>query len=118
MNKENFKKLCELLNITEKDEKENLIDLLRTKNDFYFEPESGGEYRVIDENYINDIHHEENLELIKDCYLDGKDLPWWIEIDWKKTTQNVRDSDGYGHHFSAYDGCEEYIDGFYIFRTN
>lgn len=85
--------------------------------DFSFELD-GMEFRIIDEDFINDIHTEEIEELTKDCYLDGNDLPWWVEVDWEETAKNLRDTDGYGHHFNHYDGGELYTDGWYIFRTN
>jgi hypothetical protein len=86
----------------------------------------GEEFRIIQEDSIRDIAQEEIAETIKDCYLSQSsngDLPWWIEIDWNKTVQNCIDADGYGHHFSSYDGSEYEIavDGiikWYAFRTN
>jgi hypothetical protein len=56
----------------------------------------------------------------------NNNLPDWIDINWKQTTDNVKDVDGMGHHFSSYDGSEEYVSiavegessGIYIFRTN
>jgi hypothetical protein len=82
----------------------------------------GNEYRFISECSIEDIYYEEQLELIKENYFDNKDLPWWIEIDWEKTIENVFNSDGYGHHFSTYDCSEENIsfedNSYYVFRTN
>ena len=32
--------------------------------------------------------------------------------------QAYASADGYGHHFSHYDGSEECINGWYIFRVN
>jgi len=77
------------------------------------------EFRIINEDAIREIYQDEQEELIKDCYLSNlKEIPWWLEIDWEKTVENVLDSDGYGHHFASYDGGELYTDGYYIFRTN
>lgn len=76
----------------------------------------GMEFRIINENAIREIYQDSQEELIKDCHLPT--LPWWLEIDWKSTVQNVLDSDGYGNHFGTYDGDELYTDGYYIFRTN
>ena len=80
------------------------------------------EYRFINDYYIDKIYHEEQVELITDCYFVDANLPWWIKIDWEKTIKNVLDSDGYGNHFSSYDGSEDEITNngnlFYIFRIN
>ena len=84
-------------------------------NDFYIEPESGGQYRLIHEDIIDGVFFEEIIELIKDCY--DLNLPSFIEIDWEATVNNCR-MDGFGHHFSSYDGSEKHLDGYYIFRTN
>ena len=50
------------------------------------------------------------------------DKHWWIELDWEKTAQNCLDADGYGHHFSGYDGsefeCEFGGEEYSIFRVN
>ena len=102
-------------------ESENVKDEMDRGFDFHIELD-GNEYRFISESAIDDIYHDEQMELIKECYLDGKDLPWWFEIDWDKTVENVLNADGYGHHFSQYDGSEETFryDGelWYVFRTN
>lgn len=59
--------------------------------------------------------------LLKNYIYQNIDKVWWIEIDWDKTIDNVF-TDGYGHHFSSYDGSEEQIEfkdeTYYIFRTN
>jgi len=78
----------------------------------------GAEYRVIDEVAIWDIYVESMTELVKDCYLDGaRNVPDWLAIDWERTAENTM-VDGYGHHFSSYDGSESELNGFYVFRTN
>jgi RNAse (barnase) inhibitor barstar len=98
-------------------------DQLNSENDFYIEID-GNEYRVINADTIWDIFVEEIQQTVEECYLGGTDLDkhWWIELDWEKTAQNCLDADGYGHHFSSYDGSElEYEFGeenYYIFRTN
>jgi len=103
------------------DELEALDVETSRSNDFHLEI-GGNEYRFISEKTIEDIYQEEQEELIKECYLGGNELPWWIEIDWEKTVENVLSSDGYGNHFSGYDGSEEtfgYKDEvWYVFRTN
>ena len=80
----------------------------------------GTEWRIIHEDDIDDIATEEIQEIVQDCYLNGTDLDkhWWIAIDWEKTAKNCIDADGYGHHFSSYDGSEYYHEGWYFFRTN
>lgn len=98
-----------------------LDDMFNSKNDFTFEFEYK-EYRFISDNMIEDIYHDEQIDLIEECFLGGKQLPSWIEIDWDKTINNVYESDGYGNHFSSYDGSEEtfYYDEelWYAFRIN
>lgn len=96
-------------------------DLMYEENDFTIELDNK-EFRFISENTIEATYHDEQKDLIEDCFLGGKELPWWIEIDWEQTIENVFNADGYGHHFSSYDGSEESFahDGelWYIFRTN
>ena len=102
------------------DEIQNLQDLIDKRDmDFHIELD-GNEYRVIEEDFIDDIAQEEIQDIVQDCYLGGTDLNkyWWIEIDWKKTAQNCINADGYGHHFASYDGDEFYHEGWYFFRTN
>jgi len=78
----------------------------------------GAEYRVIAEFAIWDIYVESMTELVKECYLGGvADIPSWLAIDWECTAENTL-ADGYGHHFSSYDGSESELNGFYVFRTN
>ena len=81
----------------------------------YWNWASKDDWFTINEDVIEDIYFEETVEVIKDCY--NIDAPKFIEIDWKATVENCL-QDGYGHHFSPYDGSEVYIDGWYIFRTN
>lgn len=88
--------------------------------DFYIELD-GNEYRFILEGSIDDIYYDSQKDLIEECFM-PKDFPSWIEIDWDETIENVKNSDGYGNHFSSYDGSEEYVTfddyAYYIFRTN
>ncbi len=88
-------------------------------NDFHVELD-GQEWRIIDDAWIDEIATDEIKEIVTDCYLNGTDLDkyWWIEVDWKQTAKNCTDSDGYGNHFSLYDGSEFYHEGWYFFRTN
>jgi hypothetical protein len=75
-------------------------------------------FLLIDEDNIKEIHQDRIEGLVKDCYLNGQELPSFIEIDWEATAENCSRYDGYGHEFSGYDGSEELIHGFYIFCTN
>lgn len=98
------------------DELEELCDNLSTE-DFTIEL-IDNEYRFIQEGAIDSIYQDAIRELVEDCYLVGeKETPWWIAIDWEQTAQNCL-MDGYGHTFSGYDGSEENVAGYYIFRTN
>lgn len=85
-------------------------------DDFFFETDCA-EFRIIDEQVIDDIWHSEIIDLIKECYPDLRQLPKFVEIDWDQTAENCK-VDGLGHHFSGYDGEEHYTNGYYIFRTN
>lgn len=75
------------------------------------------EFLIIDEDEIDRHFHARIEELVKDCYLNGRELPSFIEIDWEKTAENCK-IDGYGNEFSSYDGSEDLIDGWYVFCTN
>ena len=101
-------------------EVENFINSL--DDDFTYEFESGEEYRFIKEDCIWDIYYEEQKDQIEDLYLPDINKYWWIVIDWDKTIDNVFTSDGYGHHFSNYDGSEQECiildSNYYIFRIN
>jgi len=102
-------------------ELQELADKLYTKNDFTIEFRMG-EYRIINADAIWSIYRDEQEELIKDVYFAGKDFPWWVEIDWEKTCENVLNSDGYGNNFASYDGNEQEFnydgENWYVFRTN
>ena len=75
----------------------------------------GGEYRLIDDLCIWDIYVDEIKEVVEDCY--NLDIPEWVEIDWERTARNTY-VDGYGHHFSSYDGEETLHKSVWVFRTN
>ena len=109
------------IDISDDDIKQEYIDTIENaiESDNSTIELDGMEFRLINEDAIREIYQDEQEELIKDCYLSNlKEIPWWLEIDWEKTVENVLDSDGYGHHFASYDGGELYTDGYYIFRTN
>ena len=107
-----LKKLREEFDFTREEQRE--IGLMQGKDIDYADNQGRG-FRFIHEDVIEDIYFEETVEVIKDCY--NINTPKFIEIDWKATVENCL-QDGYGHHFSHYDGSEVYIDGWYIFRTN
>lgn len=102
----------------DRDEARELVDQLESEDDFYQEID-GEEYRFIRDSEIWDIYVEEIQEITEDCY-DIK-APSWLAIDWEKTAENCY-VDGYGHHFSSYDGSEIEYDfddqSWWIFRTN
>jgi hypothetical protein len=101
-----------------RDEVNELEDLLNSENDFHIEID-GNEYRIINSDCIWDIYVETIKEITEDCY-DVK-APSWLAIDWEQTAENCS-VDGYGHTFSSYDGseleCEFGEEDYYIFRTN
>jgi hypothetical protein len=88
-------------------------------SEFYFEFD-GNEYRIINEQSIDGIYEETIKDIVTECYdLNLDKIPSFISvtIDWQQTAQNAL-ADGYGHTFSSYDGSEELINGWWIFRTN
>lgn len=106
----------------DREEARELVDQLESEDDFYQEID-GEEYRFIRDSEIWDIYVEGIREITEDCYLGGANLDkyWWIAIDWETTAENCH-ADGYGHHFSSYDGSEIEYDfddqSWWIFRTN
>ena len=103
---------------TTDDQLDELLENLTMEIDFYVELD-GNEYRFIDEHSIWDIYVESVKEMVQDCY--DLNVPDWIAVNWEQTAENCH-VDGYGHHFSSYDGSEEEYtfdgDTYYIFRTN
>lgn len=84
----------------------------------------GAEYRLIksDEDVIWPIYRDAIQSTVEECYsevLDLSKIPAFIavSVDWEQTAKNAY-ADGYGHHFSGYDGSENDAAGYYIFRTN
>lgn len=90
----------------------------RDDNDFTVETEEG-EYRFIEEDAIERIHREEIEELVDECYLSDKNIPETIKryFDYDSFARDCRLSDGYGHHFSSYDGSEENNGNYFMFRV-
>lgn len=78
----------------------------------------GSEYRFIDDNSIEDIFAESVQNMIEECYI-TEDMPSLIvgHLNWDGIVRDCM-MDGYGHHFSGYDGSENGVTGYYIFRTN
>ena len=115
--------LCEYLDIDDKAFKQDVFDSIESgEDDFDVDLGKHQSWRFIHEDAIDDIHEEYIEHLVEECYLTTK-LPWWIEVDWGKTSQNCIDADGYGHTFATYDGVEydwlfNLKDNYYIFRTN
>ena len=98
-----------------------LIESKISEDDFYVEID-GCEFRFIAEQEIFGIYVDSVEQMVQECYLGGSELPYWVEIDWDQTAENLYESDGYGHHFATYDANEyEYTLGgydYYVFRTN
>lgn len=100
---------------------EELADKIESSDDFWIELD-GNEYRIISDSSIWEIYVEEIKNITEDCYSDViklDDLPHWLafEIDWEQTAKNCH-ADGYGHTFAGYDGEEQEVSGWWIFRTN
>ena len=98
---------------------DELQELCEKLDDADFQIELGGaEYRFIDDDSIEDIFAESVRDMIEDCYI-TKDMPNFLvnHLDWDGIVGDFM-VDGYGHHFSGYDGSENEVTGYYIFRTN
>ena len=98
------------------DELQELCDNLGDA-DFNIELD-GAEYRFIHNSEIENVFADSIQEMVESCY-DLSATPDFIisNLDWDGI---VRDCmvDGYGHHFSSYDGSEHEVTNYYIFRTN
>lgn len=105
--------LAYMLKIKDQDELNTLTDL--ADNDDFFIEVDGAEYRIIHDDVILETFREEMRECIEDSY--DIDVPGFVEIDWRATINNCL-QDGYGLHFSSYDGSELNCGNYYIFRTN
>ena len=119
--REEYDTLKEIKNVLDIDkfdssELEELLANLGT-NDFEVSLD-GGEYRFISQDAIKSIYYDSIVEMIEDCYFTD-DMPALItcHIDWDGIVSDCS-VDGYGHHFSGYDGSEEEAGNYYIFRTN
>lgn len=78
------------------------------------------EYRVIHDDAIERIHDDEIREMVDDCYLSDESIPATIRryFDYESFARDCRLSDGYGHHFSSYDGNEIEVGDYHVFRLN
>ena len=82
------------------------------------------EYRIIHEDDIEEIHRREIEELVDDCYNLEKiksemgNVGNYLTFDYDALARDSRTSDGYGHHFSHYDGNEIEVGSWHIFRIN
>lgn len=113
----------DFLEIKNKSELSDLLEMMVNNNDFTFEFENGQEYRIISECVIMDTYFEEQEDMLREVYPQMFDSNlWWVEIDMKKTIQNLLDADGYGNLFASYDGTDNEVtldrDLFHFFRTN
>jgi hypothetical protein len=113
----------DFLEIKNKSELNDLLEMMANNNDFHFEFENGQMYRIISDYKIYDIYCEEQEDSLKECYpqiFDEK--PWWVEIDLSKSIDNILNADGYGNLFATYNGDEYEVNFegelFHFFRTN
>jgi len=117
-NVEILRKIKSVLEIThfDSDELQELCDNIGC-DDFHVRLDDA-EYRFIKEDAIEDIFAEFIQELFDDCY-NMDDMPNILvcHIDWDGVVRDCM-MDGYGHHFSSYDGSEYNAEEYYIFRTN
>ncbi len=93
-----------------------------SENDFIFEFE-GVEHRIISESEIDAIALEEIENSLKECYDISEAiesapsfLQNYIDVDWASAAAHCLSSDGYGHHFNYWNGGEENIGNYYVFR--
>lgn len=94
-----------------------LRENLDNEKDFYLELETGEEFRLIDEKFIDDIFEDSVIQLVEDCYFtkDNEFLQRYFDYD--KFVQDCK-MDGFWTHFNSYDWSEEFFDWYYIFRIN
>lgn len=82
------------------------------------------EYRIISDDKIEAIHRREIEEQVDDCYDLAKvrkamgGVGMYLTFDYDALASAARISDGYGHHFSSYDGEELEVGNYHIFRVN
>ena len=113
----------DFLEIKNKTEFKELLEMMVNNNDFIFEFKNGEEYRIINDEVIYEIYCDEQEETLLDVYPHiFKDLPWWVELNLDKTINNILDADGYGNLFASYDGEEHEVtlekELYHFFRTN
>ena len=68
---------------------EEFVELESLKEEIESNSDEGFEYgiQLIHENYIDDYLDE----MLEDCGYLPKDLPYWIEIDWQATYDNMKE---------------------------
>lgn len=121
--REMYDNLLDLEIETSKEERQELLNSLYKENDFNWKA-NGAKYRIICGDVIEEIHTKEVKDLTIERYLNGLDLDkhWWIAIDWEKTAETLRRTNGCGRYFSSYDDSEQEfrLDGvsYYVFRVN
>lgn len=99
-----------------------ILEAYKEQKDFVVELNEG-EYRIIHDNAIDDIFDREIRELADECYdIEGikkkmGNVGRYFTFDYDSFVRDCR-YDGYGHHFSSYDGSEESVGPWNIFRVN
>jgi glutathionylspermidine synthase len=89
-------------------------------DDFTIESDYG-DFRIIADSVIDEIHDSEILELLDDVYSQAlKDLPQIVKsnINWDNIARDIRFSDGVHNHFAVYDGDWMEVQGYSVFRIN
>lgn len=90
--------------------------------DFFIDTDEG-EYRFIHKDAIDAIFRESIEELADECYdIEGMkkkmgNLAVYFSFDYDSFADDAK-MDGFGHHFSSYDGSEYEQGKYYMFRTN
>lgn len=89
----------------------------------FFTDTDEGEYRFIHKDAIDEIFREEIEQLADDCYNLKRmkkqmgNLAKYFNFDYDKFVEDAK-MDGFGHHFSSYDGSEYENADWYMFRLN
>ena len=86
-----------------KDELSNDTYILGCFNDWFIADITG-----LDVDAVTKAQKNESYELLGELMLQHID----------EVVENYVSADGYGHHFSGYDGSEELIGDYYMFRVN
>lgn len=135
----NSNDIVSLIDCDKEEAKEILVKMINNEPDFFTADDT---YRFINEENIDEIQRR---ELLYDKYVLGCFVPSFIAdicgLDVSVVEKAQKDEsfellgelmskhidtvqreyanlDGYGHHFAHYDGQEEYLNGYYIFKVN